>query len=114
MWGSAARLWSVIPSGNATLSLTITQHSCDRYPGYVYLWFGDNARNGKARHELELKPNAEAEWVFVPIKAGTYFLHCTIPGHTEAGMTGTITITAIFLTKVADLLDGEFGWNLLS
>jgi uncharacterized cupredoxin-like copper-binding protein len=43
-------------------------------------------------HELELKPTAEAEWVFVPEKPGTYELHCSIPGHTEAGMRGSITI----------------------
>lgn len=43
--------------------------------------------------ELELKPGAVAEWVFVPAKAGTYALRCPIPGHTEAGMTGTITVT---------------------
>jgi uncharacterized cupredoxin-like copper-binding protein len=47
-----------------------------------------------AIHELELKPGAVADWVFVPIKNGTYSLHCSIPGHTEAGMTGTLTITA--------------------
>ncbi|MDB9484729.1 cupredoxin domain-containing protein, partial [Dolichospermum circinale CS-537/05] len=29
-------------------------------------------------HELELKPGAEAEWVFVPIKSGKYALRCTI------------------------------------
>jgi uncharacterized cupredoxin-like copper-binding protein len=45
-------------------------------------------------HELELKPGAKAEWVFVPLKSGTYNLRCTIPGHTEAGMTGKITISA--------------------
>ncbi|WP_414516264.1 plastocyanin/azurin family copper-binding protein [Nostoc sp. PCC 9305] len=45
-----------------------------------------------AIHELELKPGAEAEWVFVPLKSGTYGLRCTIPGHTEAGMTGEIAI----------------------
>ncbi|MDZ7964873.1 MAG: plastocyanin/azurin family copper-binding protein [Nostoc sp. DedSLP03] len=45
-----------------------------------------------AIHELELKPSAEAEWVFVPLKSGTYGLRCTIPGHTEAGMTGEIAI----------------------
>jgi uncharacterized cupredoxin-like copper-binding protein len=45
-----------------------------------------------AIHELELKPGAEAEWVFVPLKPGIYELHCSIPGHAEAGMTGTITI----------------------
>mgnify|MGYP002777093178 CR=1 FL=1 len=46
-----------------------------------------------AIHELELKPGAIAEWVFVPIKAGTYELHCSIPGHTEAGMIGHLTVT---------------------
>ena len=47
-----------------------------------------------AIHEVELKPGGEAEWVFVPMKPGKYFLRCPIPGHTEAGMTGTITISA--------------------
>lgn len=46
-----------------------------------------------AVHELELKPGAEAEWVFVPQKPGTYELHCSIPGHAEAGMVGDIVIT---------------------
>lgn len=45
-----------------------------------------------AIHELELRPNTKAEWVFVPVRSGTYQLRCTIPGHTEAGMIGTITI----------------------
>ncbi|MCT7985599.1 cupredoxin domain-containing protein [Laspinema sp. A4] len=47
-----------------------------------------------AIHELELKPTAEAEWILTPLKPGTYQLRCTIPGHTEAGMTGMITISA--------------------
>jgi uncharacterized cupredoxin-like copper-binding protein len=47
-----------------------------------------------AIHELELKPAAQAEWVFVPMKPGKYSLHCPIPGHTEAGMTGVITVLA--------------------
>ncbi|MDY6938246.1 MAG: copper-binding protein [Cyanobacteriota bacterium] len=47
-----------------------------------------------AIHELELKPTAEAEWVFVPMKPGTYNLRCTVAGHAEAGMTGEITIVA--------------------
>ncbi|MGJ3246404.1 MAG: cupredoxin domain-containing protein [Elainellaceae cyanobacterium] len=47
-----------------------------------------------AIHELELKPGAEAEWVFVPLKPGVYELHCSIPGHAEAGMTGTLTISS--------------------
>ena len=48
-----------------------------------------------AIHAIELKPNAEAEWVFVPIKSGTYNLRCTIAGHTEAGMIGNINIKAV-------------------
>ncbi|WP_421656303.1 cupredoxin domain-containing protein [Leptothermofonsia sp. ETS-13] len=64
--------------------------------------FADNIWNQKveagkveikgAIHELELKPGAEAEWVFVPIKPGTYQLRCTISGHAEAGMVGAIAI----------------------
>ncbi len=46
-----------------------------------------------AIHELELRPGTEAEWVFVALRPGTYNLRCTIAGHTEAGMTGTITIS---------------------
>lgn len=47
-----------------------------------------------AIHELELKPGGEAQWVFVPMKPGKYSLRCPIPGHTEAGMTGVITVSA--------------------
>ena len=45
-----------------------------------------------AIHELELRPGSHAEWVFIPLRAGTYNLHCTVPGHTEAGMVGTLEI----------------------
>ncbi|NEO30651.1 MAG: hypothetical protein F6K36_09510 [Symploca sp. SIO3C6] len=45
-----------------------------------------------AIHELELKPGGEAEWVLIPMKPGIYELHCSIPGHTEAGMTGEIVV----------------------
>jgi uncharacterized cupredoxin-like copper-binding protein len=47
-----------------------------------------------AIHELELKPGAIADWVFVPERPGTYELHCAIAGHAEAGMVGTIAIVA--------------------
>ena len=47
-----------------------------------------------AIHELELKPGAEAEWVFIPLKPGSYTLRCPIAGHTEAGMTGEIAIAS--------------------
>jgi uncharacterized cupredoxin-like copper-binding protein len=45
-----------------------------------------------AIHELELRPGTTADWVFIPARAGTYELRCTIPGHAEAGMVGTITV----------------------
>lgn len=45
-----------------------------------------------AIHELELKPGAIAEWVFVPERPGTYELHCAIAGHTEAGMVGQLEV----------------------
>jgi uncharacterized cupredoxin-like copper-binding protein len=45
-----------------------------------------------AIHELELRPGSQAEWVFVPLKSGTYNLRCTVAGHTEAGMVGKIAI----------------------
>lgn len=47
-----------------------------------------------AIHELELKPGAIAEWVFVPMKPGTYKLHCSVPGHQAAGMVGDIVLKA--------------------
>jgi uncharacterized cupredoxin-like copper-binding protein len=45
-----------------------------------------------AIQELELRPNTTAAWVLVPMRSGSYQLRCTIPGHTEAGMTGTIIV----------------------
>ncbi|BAZ07011.1 plastocyanin/azurin family copper-binding protein [Calothrix sp. NIES-3974] len=45
-----------------------------------------------AIHDLELKPSGAADWVFIPLKPGTYSLRCTIPGHAEAGMVGDIVV----------------------
>ncbi len=43
--------------------------------------------------EIEVYPDSTAEWWFVPVKSGTFSdLKCTIAGHTEAGMVGTIVI----------------------
>ncbi len=47
-----------------------------------------------AIREMELKPKAEAQWAFIAIKPGKYSLRCPIPGHAEAGMTGSIVITS--------------------
>jgi len=43
--------------------------------------------------EIEVYPGQTAEWWFVPIKTLQESpLRCTIKGHSEAGMTGTISI----------------------
>jgi uncharacterized cupredoxin-like copper-binding protein len=43
--------------------------------------------------EIEVYPGQQAEWWLVPVKAGTFSdLKCTIPGHADHGMTGTIVI----------------------
>ena len=43
--------------------------------------------------EIEIRPGASADWVFVPVRPGQYSLRCTVPGHTEAGMVGTIRVS---------------------
>jgi uncharacterized cupredoxin-like copper-binding protein len=47
-----------------------------------------------AIQELELRPGSTAAWILVPMKPGNYTLRCTIPGHTEAGMTGIIAVAS--------------------
>ncbi len=43
--------------------------------------------------EIEVYPEGTAEWWFVPVKTGQLSdLKCTIKGHSEAGMTGSISI----------------------
>ena len=42
--------------------------------------------------ELELKPQAVADWVFVPEKSGEYPLKCIVPGHEMAGMVGKLIV----------------------
>ena len=46
-----------------------------------------------AIREIEVYPKGTAEWWFVPVKAGSFGdLRCTIPGHAEEGMKGTVVI----------------------
>ena len=43
--------------------------------------------------EIEVYPGATTEWWFVPVKTGTVNdLKCTVKGHAEGGMVGTITV----------------------
>ena len=44
-------------------------------------------------NEIEVYPGGSAQWWFVPVKTLSKSpLHCSIKGHTEAGMTGQIRI----------------------
>jgi uncharacterized cupredoxin-like copper-binding protein len=47
-----------------------------------------------APHEVEVFAGKSIELYLIPTKAGTYDLVCEIEGHFEAGMFGTITVTA--------------------
>lgn len=43
--------------------------------------------------EIEVYPGFQVQWWFVPVKAGIFHdLSCSIKGHTEMGMKGTIII----------------------
>lgn len=41
---------------------------------------------------LEVFPGRSLDFYFIPVKAGTYDLTCTIEGHAEKGMTGHVVI----------------------
>ena len=43
-------------------------------------------------NEIELLPGAKADWYFVPIRTGEFFMGCEIEGHKEAGMVGKIIV----------------------
>jgi len=59
----------------------------------VLVLAGDPAVEVKGKvQEVALKGGAAATWILLPIKAGTYPLRCTVNGHTEGGMVGTIIV----------------------
>lgn len=41
-----------------------------------------------------ISPGKSASFTFTPDKAGTYKFECTVPGHADAGMVGTLTVKA--------------------
>ena len=53
-------------------------------------WVVDNLDGKKIQVHAAPKANATAE--FTPTASGTYEFYCSIPGHREAGMKGTLTV----------------------
>jgi uncharacterized cupredoxin-like copper-binding protein len=42
---------------------------------------------------IELPPETQVEWWLIPQKTAEFTdLHCTVPGHEETGMGGTIVV----------------------
>ena len=50
----------------------------------------DNA--GGKQFKIEAQPNGKATGDFT-VPAGTYQFYCSQPGHKEAGMVGTLTVS---------------------
>jgi uncharacterized cupredoxin-like copper-binding protein len=50
----------------------------------------DNAAQGV--FDVDYNQGHTAQITFVPTKAGTYQFYCDVPGHREAGMTGTFVV----------------------
>jgi uncharacterized cupredoxin-like copper-binding protein len=53
-------------------------------------WVVDNLDGKKI--QVHTEPKASATTEFTPTAPGTYEFYCSIPGHREAGMKGTLTV----------------------
>lgn len=72
----------------------------------------DVINRGPSEHNLaipgigatqNLKVGQEAEWDIGILESGTYTWYCSIPGHKEAGMEGTLTVTGTAGAKTSGL-----------
>ena len=50
--------------------------------------------HGAPKLHVAAGPGAQGKLTFTPSKAGTYEFYCTVTGHKESGMVGTLTVTA--------------------
>src|SRR5437868_6545483 len=48
---------------------------------------------GGQKVSVKAQPNSKASGQFTPTAAGTYQFYCAEPGHKEAGMVGTLTVS---------------------
>ena len=63
---------------------------------------------------VELLKGGELEIYFVPVLSGTYNFLCTIPGHAELGMVGTITVTGGAGYELDLEVAADFNTSLMS
>ena len=58
--------------------------------GLEHNWVVDNLDGRKVQVDAKSKASAIGE--FTPTGSGTYEFYCSVPGHREAGMTGTLVV----------------------
>ena len=63
---------------------------------------------------VELLTGGELEIYFIPVLSGSYNFLCTIPGHKEKGMVGTITVTGGEGYQLDLEVASDFDINLIS
>ena len=72
---------------NSPVSLTLDNGGAALVHDFVI----DNI--GGTRVHIEAQPNGRASGQFTPTAAGSYQFYCAQPGHKEAGMLGTLTVS---------------------
>jgi manganese oxidase len=91
-------------AGGSTVSVPLAEFTIGS--GAIEAAAGDVlavTNDGSAEHDLEivgtdlktpmLAPGEAAELSLAALAPGEYDVHCTVPGHESAGMTGTLTVT---------------------
>ena len=53
---------------------------------------GKDAKSDKAAVHASVKPKASGKLEITPASAGSFEFYCTVAGHKEAGMKGTLTV----------------------
>lgn len=68
--------------------------SIDKIPAKVGEGHGGGHDMGGKQPDVHVSANAgtKADIEFTPLQAGTYTFYCTIPGHKDAGMVGSLIV----------------------
>ena len=78
----------VLPSIALLMVFTLSATAADKDA-----WYAKAVKSVSAKIEpAEAKPGQTVTLEFTPTAKGTFEYVCTIPGHKEAGMKGTITV----------------------